>query len=289
MGENLIVDLYYKIKIMKTSCLSVSLFPLILNGQMSILEYIRFLKSLGLDGFDLGAILLKNRSEEDIKKLSEEIQKEQFAMIMLTTAPDFTHPDAIQREKEFELLAKYIKTASVLKAKYVRIVAGQAHPGVSRKEGINWVVEYFKKSVSIAEKNDIILVYEDHSKTAAWEHLDFSNPPDIFLEIAEKIKDTPIKINFDTANILVAGEDKTLEVLEKVFSRVETIHVNDISTKGTMSPTLIGTGIVPIKEVFAFLKSRNFNGWLCIEEWGNQGMEGVRKAVEYTKKTWLEA
>lgn len=274
---------------MKISCLAVSLFPKIIKGEFDILDYIKLMKRLNLDGFDLGMILLKNKSVKELNMIGDYMAKESLPLIMVTTAPDFTHPNKDQRDAEFESMLQNVCVASDLGAKYVRIVAGQAHPGISIKEGIEWTVSSFLKLVSVAENKNIKLVYEDHSKTAAWEYLDFSNPPEIFLEIADKIKNTPIGINFDTANILVSGEDRTIEVLDQVFDKVETIHVNDISVKGTMSPTLIGTGIVPIKEVFTYLKCRGYDGWLCIEEWGNKGIEGVEKAVDYTRKAWAEA
>jgi sugar phosphate isomerase/epimerase len=119
--------------------------------------------------------------------------------------------------------------------------------------------------------------------------MDFSNPPHIFLEIARQIKDTSIGINFDTANILVAGEDKTIEVLDKVIDKVKTIHVAETGTKGKMDPVPLGAGIVPFREIFSYLKSKNFDGWLCLEEWGNKGVDGVREAVGFVKETWEKA
>lgn len=274
---------------MKLSCLAVSLFPQVSSGELSIADYIRLMKRLNLDGFDLGMVLLKNKSAADLDAIHACITTESLPLIMVTTAPDFTHPDKNQRGIEFASMLQNIAVASHLGARYVRIVAGQAHPGVSRRDGVEWVVGSFFRLIDAAEKRKIKLLYEDHSKTAAWEHLDFSNPPDVFLEIAERIKDTPIGINFDTANVLVAGEDRTLEVLDRVFPKVETIHVNDISTRGTMSPTLIGTGIVPNREIFTYLKRRGFDGWVCIEEWGKQGTAGVEKAVRYTRESWASA
>jgi len=109
------------------------------------------------------------------------------------------------------------------------------------------------------------------------------------LKIAHQIKNTGIGINFDTANILVAGEDRTLEVLEQVIDNVETIHVAETATKGKMDPVLLGTGIVPVAEIFAYLKREKWDKWLCIEEWGSMGVEGVKKAVEFTRETWDKA
>ena len=274
---------------MKLSCLSVSLFPAIVNGEMTIKGYALLCKDLGLDGFDLGMVQLKNHTPTYLNQVKRDIEEVGLGISMITTYPDFSHPDPVQREREQEYLRHDIALASNLGARFLRVTAGQAHPGTGVEEGIGWVVENFKKIAPVSDKFGVQLVYEDHSKPGAWDYMDFSNPPDIFLAIAEQIKDTSIGINFDTANILVAGEDRTLEVLERVYDNVKTIHVAETATKGKMDPVLLGTGIVPVKEVFSFLKSRNYQGWLNIEEWGSMGIEGVKKAVDYTRETWEKA
>lgn len=274
---------------MKLSCLSVSLFPAIINGEMTIKEYAGFCKRLGLDGFDLGLIQLKNHTPVYLNRLKNEILDTGIPLVMVTTYPDFTHPDPMQREREFEFLRHDIALASALGAKFLRITAGQAHPEMSVEKGIKLVVENFRSIAPVAEKFGIKLVYEDHSKPGAWDYMDFSNPPEIFLSIARQIADTSIGINFDTANILVAGENRTLEVLEQVIHQVETIHVAETATLGKMDPVLLGTGLVPVREVFSLLKKYRWDNWLCIEEWGNMGREGVEKAVEYTRRMWNEA
>ena len=274
---------------MKMSCLSVSLFPAILNGEMTIGEYARLCKSLGLDAFDLGLILLKNHTPKYISQVKKDIAEEGIPLAMVTTYPDFTHPDAMEREREFDFLVHDIALASAVGAKFLRVTAGQAHPETKKADGIRWAVDYLRKAAPVSDKYGITLVYEDHSKPGAWEYMDFSNPPDIFLEIANQIRDTSIGINFDTANILVAGEDRTIEVLDKVIDKVKTIHVAETATKGKMDPVPLGTGIVPFAEIFKYLKSKQFQGWLCLEEWGNKGTDGVKKGVEFVKETWEKA
>lgn len=271
---------------MKMSCLSVSLFPPIMSGDMSIREYASLCKRIGLDAFDLGLILLKNHTPKYITQLKNDISEVGIPLAMVTTYPDFTHPDAVERMREFDFLVHDIALASAVGAKFLRVTAGQAHPGIKEEEGIEWAVNYLRKAAPISDQYGITLVYEDHSKPGAWDYMDFSNPPHIFLEIAKQLKDTSIGINFDTANILVAGEDKTIEVLDQVIDQVKTIHVAETATKGKMDPVAIGTGIVPFSAIFSYLKSKNFDGWLCLEEWGNQGAEGVKNAVTYVKKTW---
>jgi len=274
---------------MKLSCLSVSLFPDIINNKMSIKDYALLCKNLGLDGFDLGMVQLKNHTPKYINSLRKDMDDAGIHIVMITTYPDFTHPDPVQREREFEYLRHDIALASNLGARFLRITPGQAHPDMPVEKGIDIVVENLHKIYPLADKFGVKLVLENHSKPGAWDYMDFGNPPDIFLAIAEKIRDTSIGINFDTANVLVAGENRTLEVLEKVIDRVETIHVAETATLGKMDPVLLGTGIVPIPEVFKLLKKNNWDKWLCIEEWGNQGIDGVKKAVSYTREMWSKA
>lgn len=48
----------------------------------------------------------------------------------------------------------------------------------------------------------------------------FYYPTEIFLRIADAIKDTGIRINFDTANNLAYG-DETVSVLKKIIKRMK--------------------------------------------------------------------
>jgi sugar phosphate isomerase/epimerase len=171
---------------------------------------------------------------------------------------------------------------------YLRVLAGQAHPSMSIPEGIKLAVEGLRQSDIIAQKYGVQLLYEDHSKPGAWEYIDISYPPDIFLAVYEGIKDTRIGINFDIGNIVAYGAD-VMDVLPKVIENVQTIHVSDMGKAGEFSPVLIGTGVVPTLEIFAYLKSVKFDKWLCIEEASFTGMDGIKKAVDYVRETWDKA
>ena len=124
------------------------------------------------------------------------------------------------------------------------------------------------------------MVYENHAKPGAWDYIDFSHPTDIFLEIVEKTSGVGLGINFDTANTIAYGEDP-IPVLKEVIKRIETIHAADTSTKGVLTHTLLGTGLVPFEEIFRILKTSNFNGWICIEEGSGLGIEGGSKSDQF--------
>jgi sugar phosphate isomerase/epimerase len=270
---------------MKLSCLPVSYFPAIQAGKMTIREWAAAARAEGLDAIDLSIMLVPNHTPVCLEKLKQDLFLEKMPIAMITTYPDFTHPDPAQREREMEYARCDIALAGQLGAKYLRILAGQAHPETSLLDGISWVVESFKRLDELAARHNVRLLYENHSKPGAWKYTDFSLPTSIFLEVFEKIAGTGIGINFDTANPLVYGDDP-LPLLEKVLPRVETIHVADTAAKGIQQPVVIGHGVVPFAAIFSLLKSRGFDGWLCIEEASGKGPEGMKEAVHFVRSKW---
>jgi sugar phosphate isomerase/epimerase len=273
---------------MKVSCLPVSFFPDILNGSMTIKGWARIANECGLDAIDLSIIFIKNHTIRYLSQIKKDIENEDMSITMITTYPDFSHPDDLQVEREMEYLRNDIAVASFLEAKFLRILAGQNYPGIDKESSISKVIDCFKRISSVADKYKVKLVYENHSKPGVWDYTDFSHPTEIFLKIAEGIKDTGIGINFDTANTTILGDD-SLEVLKKIIGRVSVIHAADTLGVGELKPALIGKGIVPFREIFKYLKKVKFDEWICIEEASNTGIEGLKKAIDFIKKTWNES
>lgn len=272
---------------MKVSCLPVSLFSDIISGKMSLKEWLHASKQCGLDGVDISMAFLVNQTPVYLDSVKNALKEENVPIIMATTYPDFTHPNKIQREREFAYFVRDIALCSELQIKYLRVLAGQAHPDTSVKDGIRWAIENIRNASKIADDFGVQLLYEDHSKPGAWNYTDFSFPPEIFLEIVDGIWDTSVGINFDTGNIVAYGQE-TLPVLEKVFPKVETIHVSDMKEFGVFSPVLIGTGVAPLKPIFQFLKSNGFDKWFCIEEASFNGLTGITDAVRAVRTLWDE-
>ncbi|NMA32663.1 MAG: sugar phosphate isomerase/epimerase, partial [Alphaproteobacteria bacterium] len=177
---------------MKISCLPVSLFEDFLIGKRTLIDWIQTGSKIGLNGIDISTIMVKNHTPLYINQIKSNLKKYKIPIIMYSTYPDFTNPEKLQRDRELEYLRSDIALASSLKAKYIRLVAGQAHPGVSVRKGIKWVLENFKIAEETSNKYKISLVFENHSKPSVWKFADFSHPTEIFLEIVEKLKDTSI-------------------------------------------------------------------------------------------------
>lgn len=273
---------------MRLSCLPVSFFAEIIDGRMPVAEWARLGRSLGLDAIDLSILFIQPRTVERARRLRVEIEDAGSRVAMITTYPDFTHPDAAQRRRELDLAIETASIAEALGADLLRVTAGQAHPSTGRAEGIAWAIEGLARLVESVRGSPVRPVYENHAKPGAWQYTDFSTPPDIFLEIARGTAAANLGINFDTGNAAAFHPDP-LAMLDRVIERVVSVHVADTAVFGELKPVEIGTGLAPIAACFSRLAARGWDGWLCMEEASGQGRQGIAAAARFVRLAWQQA
>jgi sugar phosphate isomerase/epimerase len=272
---------------MQLSCLPVSFFSDIIEGRMTIFQWAQMCAGMGLDALDLSILFLSDRSLQAAADARQQVESAGMRVAMLTTYPDFTHPDPAQRKRELELEQHAVALAAELGASLVRVTAGQAHPETSRRNGIAWAVEGLARLVETTSHTGVRLVYENHSKPGAWTFTDFSQPPEIFLAIFHQTASANLGINFDLGNATAFAQDP-VELLQQVIHRVVSIHASDTAARGRLQHVLLGTGATPYPELFACLRRHGWDGWICIEEASYQGQPGVQAAVDYVRRTWEE-
>jgi len=241
--------------------------------------------SIGLDAIDLSILFTPDHSPAALKRIRTEIESEGMKIAMVTSYPDFTHPDAAQRKRELEMEIEVVDVAAQLGAELVRVTAGQAHPETPRDAGIAWAVEGLTRLQEATRGCGVSLVYENHAKPGAWQYTDFSQPPDIFLEIVRQTSAVNLEVNFDTGNAAAFGDDP-LDLLDQVIHRVLSVHASDTARHGELRHVLLGTGVTPFYELFRRLKQAGWDGWICMEEASYMGREGVELAAKFIRQVW---
>lgn len=272
---------------MKLSCLPVSLYNDIFTGKSSVADWIQYGAELGLDAVDFSIKFFPKRDTETIKQTRTALEEYNITPCMIACYSDFTHPDPAQRAQELTDLKADIALAKALGVEFLRVTAGQNHPGTQRAAGVQWVADGFRRALDEAEKYGITLAYENHTKGAPWEYWDFSQPTEIFLEILDTLADTPLGVCFDTANPLVLSED-VLTLLEQVVHRIVVVHIFDLREVGVFEPVRVGTGASPIPQVFSRMRQAGYDGWLSIEEASCSGQKGFRQSIAFVRETWQQ-
>jgi sugar phosphate isomerase/epimerase len=270
---------------MKLSCIPVSLFKDIIEGSMSVVEWAQVGKEAGLDAIDLSILFVPDRSRAAVAALRKAIEATGMRVAMVTSYPDFTHPDGEQRTRELALAQEVVEVSAGLGAELVRVTAGQAHPETGREDGIRWATEGLRQLTERTRKSGVRLVYENHAKPGAWTYTDFSQPPDIFLAIVKGTADVGLGLNFDTANATAFSQDP-LNLLEQCIDRVISVHAADTAVHGELKPVMLGTGLAPLEKIFRRLARGGWDNWICMEEASFQGREGIGKAARFVRQLW---
>jgi sugar phosphate isomerase/epimerase len=243
---------------------------------------------LGLDGADISVTHLPHGGPAALHAVRREAADVGVEIVMLATYSDFTHPEPAVRAREIDGVRALIAAGVELGVRFLRLTAGQNHPGIPPNAGLDWAAEGLAACLPDAAAAGVRLLYENHVRGAVWTYNDWTQPAERFLEVVRRTAGTPLGILFDTANCLVLHDDP-LDVLRQVKDRVAAIHLSDIRRPGAFEPTVIGTGAAPIEPLLRIMVEHGFDGWVSIEEASRTGDNGFRKAVAFAEHAWLAA
>ena len=273
---------------------------IIVHKSMTVLEWIEKASQLGVDGLEMYDLFFAGADEAYLDAVQKKCAQAGLAIPMMCFSPDFTNPDSQVRLEELEKQKKAIDLTVRLGGRFCRTLSGQNRPGLDREKAVGWCVEMIRAAVDYAEKKGIILTIENHYKDGYWEYPEFALKSEVFLEIIDQIDSPYFGINFDPSNTIVAGEDP-LALLQKIKSRVVTMHASDRYLKGgnvadlrrmEIDPVygyagmiqhgVIGKGLNDYDAIFRILKDAGFNGWISIED-GMNGMEELRQSADFLR------
>ena len=152
---------------------------------MTVFQWIEMAKELGAEGLEMYDGFFTSLDGAYLDTVGAAIHKAGFEMPMLCVSPDFTNPDADGRKLAWEREAEMIRVTHRLGGprSACRVLSGQRYPGVSREQGIEWVVEGITRVLPVAHEYDVVLAMENHYKDSFWKYPEFAQKQDVFLSI----------------------------------------------------------------------------------------------------------
>lgn len=277
--------------------------PMVIAKTMTVFEWIDMAKALPVEGLEMHSGFFWQRTDEEYDRVGEALAAGGFEMPMLCASPDLAHPDADQRRTEFDAQVEMIAVTARLggPGAACRVVSGQAHPGVSIEQGLEWVADAINRLVPIARDLSVTLAIENHYKASTWQFPEFAQRPEVFFRLLDEISDrATFGVQFDPSNALVAGVDSA-DFLESVVDRVVTMQASDRyledgttledlrQADGTLgySPALkhgvIGRGLNDYDRIFRTLVAHGYDGWISIED-GINGLGEMRESAEFLQR-----
>ncbi|MCU9613283.1 sugar phosphate isomerase/epimerase [Caldibacillus lycopersici] len=284
----------------------ISVFPKglmeeLIDGRMSVFEWIMLAGTLHADGLEMYPAFLKETSDTYLTQVKKAAEAESLLIPMMCSSPDFTHPDEAYRAKEIEKMKVMIDVMAFLGPsdfRSCRVLSGQRRPGVSDADGVFWTVGAIKELLPYAASKQVHLVMENHYKDGQWVFPEFAQKSSLFLQIIQQIDSPWFGVNFDPSNAIFAGENP-LVLLEQVKNQLITMHASDryvkdgysladigehseIGYSEALAHGVIGKGMNDYDAIFETLRSINFSGWISIED-GVNGLDELKESVEFLK------
>jgi sugar phosphate isomerase/epimerase len=270
---------------------------LCVDRTMTLAEWIEIGATLGVEGLEFYSGFI----EDDpgfLEKTKSALTKHGLQMPMLCCSPDFTQTDPALLQREIEREKRMIEITAFFGGRFCRVLSGQRRPELSRAAGVAQVVRVITGLLPFAESHGIVLTLENHYKDNYWQHPEFAQKMDVFVEIVNRIESPWFGVNYDPSNTILAGEDP-LELLEKVKDRVVSMHASDrylktgtiedlrqeedsIGYAGRLSHGVIGRGLNDYDRIFSILNSVGFDSWISIED-GMNGREDLLESVRFLK------
>ena len=263
---------------------------------MTVFDWIHMARDLDADGLEMYEGFFTSLEPAYLDQVGSAIHAAGFAMPMLCCSPDFTNPDAGERQRAVDHEAAMIAVTRRLGGPRAvcRVLSGQRYPEVSREQGLEWVVAAIERLLPVAREHDLVLGLENHYKDGFWRYPEVAQKQDVFLELLTAIPDRQhFGVQYDPSNALVAGDDP-VELLQAVAQRVVSMHASDRylapgatldelrQSDGTLgySPNLrhgvTGQGLNDYHAIFRILAAHQYRGWISLED----GMNGMEEMVE---------
>jgi len=263
---------------MNVGCIPICFFEEIRAGRMTLDQWHEMAAGLGLEGVEIYEGHLDNRERRYLKSVSAGVRVNGLRISMFTGYCDLAHPNPQEWERQVEHVRQNVESALILGAKVVRIVAGSWRVGTTRDTLINNVVRALRECIPYARERGVELAFEDHPQ--------IGTKIEDFVEIIKRATGTGVKVNLDTSNPLLDGDDP-VKLAEMVKDRVIHVHVSD--RHENLDHAVIGEGVVDFPAIFRILKSAGYDGWLSLVVGGMRGADGIRASIEYVRKTWDNA
>ena len=175
----------------------------------------------------------------------------------------------------------------------IRYAADIGAPTVCTDEGPkpDWMNDDFAFEVMRYSLHQILAVAERHGINVAIEpHQVYTVRRDTLLSLLS-LSDSPrLKVNWDTGNIFLAGQEDPYEMLELVADRLVHVHAKDIAfeqseaERGEVTGTAVGCacgdGAVDWPRVIAILRKHGYKGVLSAE---CGTVEQAKRSIEYLR------
>jgi len=272
---------------MKLAVMTYSFSPAIKTGQTTLIDAMRFTRSLGVKGIDFLAALYDGPPAE-MKKIMQDLDVE--PAIYTQTGADFCHASAADRKPAIEKSLPALDRGREMGFTKVMFTTGAIKEGMSRSDAARYVGEGLRPIVERAGSLGLTVTIED-----------FPGPRSPHATAAECLAvcdaaGPGMRLTFDSGNAFTWNEDP-VDTWNALRPKVVHCHLKDWSCpdfdkeprgiKGKeYKGELVGKGVLDYPRLLAAMHRSGYQEYLAFEYEGKEDrMESARRGIAYLQET----
>ena len=246
-------------------------------GQLDLMGFLDYAASQGVAGVELLDMFWRDAKRE-IPAVKQRLAELGLDLAVYSISNNFIHPEASDRARELADLKRGVDIAVELGVDLLRVFSGNARAGVSYEQGLDWIVEGLAGGAAYAQAHGVTLALENHGR--------FAGRSDQVRHIIEQVNSSALRLNFDTGNFLIVGQDPLVAARElagwvvlahlkdmRLAAESEAGHVFTDPDGRRLTGCAVGDGLVDLPAVLAALGGAGYAGWLSLE------YEGAEDAI----------
>lgn len=172
------------------------------------------------------------------------------------------------KDKAIAEITDYVELASKLSTKYVRVL-GDKLPAPEGEVDDDVVIGIMKELVPVAEKNDVVLLLETNGVYSDTSRLK---------KVLDSINSQHVQALWDVHHPYRFQGESPETTVSNLGDYIKYVHVKDsVMEDGKVEYKMMGTGDLPLKEVFEELHSIDYDGYISLEwvyRWARNLLDG---------------
>lgn len=192
--------------------------------------------------------------------------------------PSFIEPDPHYRQIRLDHTHRALTLCKELGAPHITTEpGGPIAKGQTRQSAIDMFVEVLKPLAEHAHQEGVLLLIEPEPELLL-------ETTDQYLEVAERVDNPSIGLNFDVGHAYCMSEDIPAQIA-KLAKHIRHYHFEDIAATRVHHHLVPGMGAIDFAEVIRAIEATGYDGWLTVELYPfiDDPINAARTALEVLK------
>lgn len=264
-----------------------SIHKALLQGEMGIIDFMKYAASLAVDGVELDDMYLQG-ADIDCTEIQEILAETGLTVSCYDIHHRMEPLQQLERQEALEKIKAELAVAELLGAESVQIVGEVFDPAVAAEDVKALILQLVDMVLPLVQGKDFMLAIENPESVEFQSHH--------MAELLNQIDNPQVKVGFNMANSFIAGEDP-LVALERLQDHI--VHVRAVDVRlaqqdeepqsGSYVGCVIGLGLVPLQKLFEVLKAKGYQGWISLEFTGlEEAHFGTEASLKNLRKSLAE-